>query len=62
MKSGQWGSSDRVLFDAGIARDQLWFQRNGNDLVASVIGTSAKLTVKDWADGTSNAVAAFETS
>ncbi|MEO5376151.1 MAG: hypothetical protein H7840_18200, partial [Alphaproteobacteria bacterium] len=24
--------------------------------------TSAKLTVKDWADGTSNAVAAFETS
>ncbi|WP_280518221.1 cadherin domain-containing protein [Pseudoxanthomonas helianthi] len=32
----------------GITRDRLWFARNGNDLVISVVGTTVQTTVKDW--------------
>lgn len=30
------------------ATDQIWFQHVGNNLEASIIGTSDKLVVKDW--------------
>ncbi len=42
------GNSDLLRFMAGVANDQLWFRHIGNNLEVSVIGTSDKMTVKDW--------------
>src|SRR5205814_1609846 len=40
------GDSDTLQLGTGIAADQVWFERAGNDLVASVIGTSDRVTVE----------------
>jgi len=42
------GNSDLLRFMSGVANDQLWFRHIGNNLEVSVIGTSDKMTVKDW--------------
>ncbi len=34
---------------AGVNEGQLWFAHSGNDLVISVLGTQAVLTIKGWA-------------
>lgn len=39
-------AADRVVFGAGIAEDQLWFQRSGNDLVVSVLGGTERATLQ----------------
>src|SRR4029077_16134435 len=39
------GHTDLPQFLAGVSRDQIWLQQAGNDLVASIIGTSDKMTV-----------------
>lgn len=42
-------STDRVLFDAGVAFDQLWFSRSGDSLVINVIGEAAsQVTLGNW--------------
>jgi len=50
-------SSDVVAFDAGVAHDQLWFARSGDDLVMSVIGQNRSLNGAGWyaADATMSA-------
>lgn len=42
------GNTDVLAFGADIAADQLWFQRNGNNLDISIIGTTDKITVSNW--------------
>ncbi|MBC7951624.1 MAG: hypothetical protein H7Z12_07380 [Rhodospirillaceae bacterium] len=44
---GQQGSGDQLVFQ-GIDHQHLWFERVGNDLKASVIGTTDSATVLDW--------------
>jgi Ca2+-binding RTX toxin-like protein len=56
------GNTDLASFLTGISEYQLWFQRTGNDLVASVIGTSDKLTVQGWYLGGANHVEQFKTA
>ena len=43
-----YGENDTIVFGAGISEDQLWFQRMGNNLEISVIGTDDRLTVQDY--------------
>lgn len=50
------GNADRLLFDAGIAYDQLWFKHVGSSLEVSVIGASDKVTISNWYGGVSNHV------
>ncbi|MBK9311925.1 MAG: hypothetical protein IPN12_14660 [Rhodocyclaceae bacterium] len=45
------GNADLASFLAGVATDQIWFRHVGNDLEASIIGTSDKLTIKNWYSG-----------
>jgi Ca2+-binding RTX toxin-like protein len=33
---------------SGITRDYLWFERSGNDLIVTAVGTTARTTIKDW--------------
>jgi len=54
------GNQDIARFDAGINFDQLWLKRSGNNLEASVIGTSDKITVQNWYAGQANHVERFE--
>jgi len=46
--NAQAGDVDVAQFLSGVARDQLWFQQSGNNLVVSIIGTSDSVTVQDW--------------
>ena len=54
------GNTDIAQFLTGVAADQIWFQHVGNNLEASIIGTSDKLVVKDWYLGTANHVEQFK--
>ena len=49
-------------FDAGIATDQLWFTKVGNNLDVSIIGTSDKFTLSNWYLGSQYHVEQFKTS
>lgn len=42
------GTDIDVVGYQDINHDQLWFQRSGDDLIVSVVGTSVETTVKDW--------------
>jgi Ca2+-binding RTX toxin-like protein len=55
-------AADRVLFGAGIAEDQLWFTRSGNDLVVSILGGTDRATLQGWYASTGNQLDHFELS
>lgn len=56
------GNTDIVQFLADVTADQIWLRHVGNDLEASIIGTSDKLVLKDWYTGTANHVEQFKTT
>jgi Ca2+-binding RTX toxin-like protein len=56
------GNTDIAQFLAGVSREQIWFERSGNSLVASIIGTSDRLTVQNWYAGAANRVEQFRTA
>jgi len=56
------GNTDLARFLAGVATDQIWFRHVGNDLEASIIGTSDKLTIKNWYSGAAYRVEQFKTA
>ncbi|MXS81830.1 Ig family protein [Nitrosomonas oligotropha] len=56
------GNVDTVRFLPGISVDQIWFQRAGNNLEASVIGTTDKVVINDWYLGSANHIERFKTS
>ena len=59
---GQGGGQDRIVngtaastapsgeldFGAGVSANQLWFQRNGNDLSIAVMGSHDQITIGGW--------------
>lgn len=40
------GQTDRLLFEAGVSADRLWFKRAGNYLDISVVGTSDRVSIQ----------------
>jgi Ca2+-binding RTX toxin-like protein len=56
------GNTDIARFEAGIAVDQLWFTKTGNNLDVSIIGTSDKFTLSNWYLGNQYHVEQFKTS
>ncbi len=56
------GNTDVARFDTGIATDQLWFVKTGNNLDVSIIGTTDKLTMTNWYLGSQYHVEQFKTS
>ncbi|TAH10599.1 MAG: hypothetical protein EAZ11_11760, partial [Curvibacter sp.] len=56
------GNTDVARFDTGIATDQLWFTKVGNNLDVSIIGTSDKFTLANWYLGNQYHVEQFKTS
>lgn len=42
------GVLDTVKFLSDIIPEQIWFQRGGNNLEVSIIGSHDKLVIKDW--------------
>lgn len=42
------GGIDQVQFGVGVNSSQVWFSQVNNDLQASIIGTDAKVLIKDW--------------
>ncbi len=39
---------DQLQFGEGINANQLWFERTGDDLKVSIIGTNDSITVENW--------------
>jgi len=56
------GNTDVAQFQAGITADQIWLQHVGNNLEASIIGTTDKLTMENWYLGSSYHVEQFKTA
>lgn len=55
-------NTDIAQFLSGVAADQIWFQKVGNNLETSIIGTADKLVIKDWYLGSANHVEQFKTT
>ncbi|MFC1836717.1 calcium-binding protein, partial [Thermodesulfobacteriota bacterium] len=60
--SGNDGSTDVVAVGAGVSADQVWFNRSGEDLTVSIIGTHDKVTISDWYNGSNGTIEKFQTS
>ena len=56
------GNTDVAQFMTGVSVDQLWFQKVGNNLETSIIGTADKVVIQDWYLGTANHVEQFKTT
>jgi len=50
------GSLDHIDLYTGIAKSQLKFVKNANDLELSVLGQADKLTIRNWYVGTANQI------
>jgi Ca2+-binding RTX toxin-like protein len=63
---GPWGGSgnweDRVCFGAGIDKNDIWFIRDGNDLVVRLLGGTDAISVTDWYNGGTEPLDKFQTS
>jgi Ca2+-binding RTX toxin-like protein len=55
------GNIDTVRLDAGITADQLWFERMGDDLALSILGTADRLVIDGWYLGAAQRVEQFQT-
>lgn len=55
------GNTDVARYLADIAPEQIWFQRSGQNLVATVIGTPDQFTVQNWYSGSKYRVEQFRT-
>lgn len=51
---------DKLLFQDGVVAEQLWFQKSGNNLVVSIIGTTDKVTINNWYRGDQYKLDSFE--
>ena len=56
------GNTDVAQFLTGVTADQIWFQKVGNNLEASIIGIADKLVIQDWYLGNAYHVEQFKTT
>jgi hemolysin type calcium binding protein/hemolysin type calcium-binding protein len=42
------GPTSELDFGQNIARDQLWFEQNGNDLTIDIMGSNDQVTIQGW--------------
>ena len=43
-----WTASNELDFGAGLTKENLWFQKSGNNLVIDVMGTTNTVTEQNW--------------
>ncbi len=55
-------TDDKVLFGVGVAKDQLWFSREKDDLRVNIIGTQDSFAVEWWYVGSDYRMDKFQTS
>ncbi|WP_225981513.1 calcium-binding protein [Paracidovorax avenae] len=56
------GNVDVLSVGPGVATDQLWFRREGNDLEVSIIGTEDRATIANWYASSANHLEKIQTS
>jgi len=61
-KDATSGNLDMAQFLEGVAADQIWFRHVGNNLEASIIGTTDKLVIQDWYLGPDYRIEQFQTT
>ena len=55
------GHDNEVHFGAGIAHDDLWFSRSGNNLNVNVLGTDDGMTIEGWYSNKHKPIDEFQT-
>ena len=55
-------STDKLVFEAGIAAEQLWFTQQTDDLRIDVVGNDGTVLVADWFSVTSKRIDQVETA
>ncbi len=55
-------ATDTLLFGNDIASDQLWFSRQGDNLLVSIIGTSDSSTLQNWYQDSQAQIDQFQTA
>jgi Ca2+-binding RTX toxin-like protein len=55
-------NQDKLSFLAGIAKNQLWLSKVGNNLEISIIGTTDKVSVSNWYSGSAYQIEQFTTA
>jgi Ca2+-binding RTX toxin-like protein len=55
------GNADTLVFGKGIAADQIWFRKNGNNLEVSVLGGTDRVTINNWFNSGAYRVETFQT-
>ena len=56
------GADTDVFQFSSVTLEQLWFQRNGNDLQINIIGTDDQVTVNNWYSGSQYHIEQIKTS
>ena len=41
-------TADRLLFGAGVAKEEVWFSKTGDDLLVSLVGSEDSILISDW--------------
>ncbi len=60
--SGAYSDSDDALrFEGDVEHDQLWFERSGDNLLVTLIGTNDEVTVQGWYGTAGNRLDRIET-
>jgi hypothetical protein len=47
-EQGLAGDTDIMIFEGGIAKEDLWFTQSGNDLVIGQVGSGDQVTIQGW--------------
>ncbi|MCP5160246.1 MAG: hypothetical protein H7A00_01045 [Hahellaceae bacterium] len=42
------GETDKLVFESGITKDDLWFTRQGDNLVIDLVGSTDRVTLSQW--------------
>jgi Ca2+-binding RTX toxin-like protein len=56
------GGADKLVLGSDIDVDQLWFTRNGNDLLVDILGSGDRVTVQGWYTSQANQLDRIELS
>ena len=54
-------NNDKLSLGAGVAKEQVWLTRVGQNLDISIIGTTDKVTISNWYAGSANRVETLQT-
>ncbi len=60
--SGSSTTTDKLIFEAGVSREHIWFSQVADDLYMKLLGTDDWIMLDEWDDGGSKELDRYETA